>query len=90
MLPFISFAVGIYLPDYNGSDLEVASSARRVIEGLGSCFIICFLLTNFPAMIIFIIVVLVAVAIIILVIPVLCVAVCFKQIQWPCDTTLVL
>ena len=46
-VPFIAFTVGSYLPDYNSSEYEVASSARIALQALGACFIVFFLLFNF-------------------------------------------
>ena len=50
MVLFMVFTVGVYLPDYG---YEVATSARDAVEGLGTCFIILFLLSNVQAAIIF-------------------------------------
>ena len=56
LLPFIVFSVGTYLPDYDSSEYEVASSARNVIQELAPCFIIFFLFSNLQAVISFIII----------------------------------
>jgi len=54
MVPFIVFTVAIFLPDYDSSEFDVASGARIALLVLGLCFIICFLLANLQAAIIFI------------------------------------
>ena len=46
LVPFIAFAVGSYLPDYNSSEYEVALSARIALQALGACFIVFFLFFN--------------------------------------------
>ena len=56
LIPFAMFSVGSYLPDYDSSEYEVASSARDTIQELAPCFIVLFLLSNIQAVISFIII----------------------------------
>ena len=62
MALFIIFTVGTYLPEYDSSDFEVALNARKAMEGLGSCFITFFLLSNLQAAIIFTIIILMVIS----------------------------
>ena len=48
---FIPFAVGIYLPDYNSSEYEVASSVRTTAQVLGYGFVAIFFFCNLQAII---------------------------------------
>ena len=77
MLPFVAFTAGIYLMDI--ADYEVASSARNTIQGLGTYFIICFVLANIQAIIIVVVALLAIVAVILFGLPVLCVVMCYKK-----------
>ena len=72
MVPFIVFVVATYLPDYDNSDFEVASSARNAVQGLGPCFITFFLLANLQASIIFTILVLIIVTILLYILLTIC------------------
>ena len=45
--PFIAFTVGACLLDYDSSDYEVSQSARNVTLGLGTCFIIGFIMVSY-------------------------------------------
>jgi len=72
MVPFIVFTVATYLPDYDGSDFEVASSARSAMQGLGPCFVIFFLLANLQASIIFTILVVIIISILIYILITVC------------------
>ena len=56
LIPFTVFSVGSYLPDYDSSEYEVASSARDTIQELATPFIVLFLLSNIQAVISFIII----------------------------------
>ena len=49
MVPFIPFAIGSFLPDYNSSDFALASSVETSAQSLGACFITLFLLSNLQA-----------------------------------------
>ena len=71
MVSFIAFAVGTYLPDYQSSEYEVASSARDWIHRLGFFFIGFFLLSNLQATIIFMIA--------LCGLPILCGLLCYKR-----------
>ena len=71
--PFVTFAVGAYLADYDSSDYEIAYSARNALEGLAPCFITLFLLANLQAIIISIIVALMIATIVSCIVIVLCV-----------------
>ena len=72
MVPFIVSVVATYLPDYDNSDFEVASSARNAVQGLGPCFIIFFLLANLQASIIFTILVLIIITILLYILFTVC------------------
>ena len=72
MVPFIVFVVATYLPDYDDSDFEVASSARNAVQGLGPCFIAFFLLANLQASIIFTILVLIIISILLYILFTVC------------------
>lgn len=52
VVPFIPFAVGSFLPDYDSSEFEVAPGLRTAAEMLGWCFIGLFLLSNMQAVVI--------------------------------------
>ena len=52
VVPFIPFAFGSFLPDYDGSEFEVASGIRIAAEVLAWCFIGLFVLSNMQAVII--------------------------------------
>ena len=52
VVPFIPFALGSFLPDYDNSEFEVASGLRTAAHVLGWCFIGFFLLSNMQAVII--------------------------------------
>ena len=77
VLPFTLFSMAAYLPDYNSADYEVPSSARNMIEGLGTCFIITFLLSNIQASIIYFILLILAVTMVLFGLPILCVVICY-------------
>ena len=77
VVPFTFFSVAVYLPDYGSTDYEVASSARNSIEGLGTCFIILFLLSNIQASILYFILLIFIVTIIVLGLPILCGIICY-------------
>ena len=53
MVPFIAFAVGSFLVDYNSSVLP--SNTKSAAQGLGVCFVILFLISNIQAVIGFVI-----------------------------------
>ena len=53
ILPFIAFAVGMYLPDY--SDHEVPNGTKDIPNHYGPYFIILFVLTNIQTIIVFVI-----------------------------------
>lgn len=72
IVPFIVFTVATYLPDYDDSEFEVASSARNAVQGLGPCFIIFFLLANLQASIIFTILVIIIITILLYILLTLC------------------
>ena len=78
LLPFILFSVGCYLPDYDSSQFEVASSARDAIQGLAPCFIILFLLSNIQAAICFIILIIAFIILSLCGLPILCGVCCYK------------
>ena len=78
LLPFILFSVGCYLPDYDSSQFEVASSARDAIQGLAPCFIVFFLLSNIQAAICFIILIICFIILLFCGLPILCGVCCYK------------
>ena len=73
--PFIAYAVGTYLVDYDSTDYEIASGARNALEGLAPCFITFFLLANLQAVIISIILALMIATIVSCIVILLCVVV---------------
>ena len=72
MVPFIVFIVGAYIPDYDSSDYEVASSAREAVHGLGFFLIAFFFLSNIQATVVLLIVLCVVCGF-----PILCIALCY-------------
>ena len=72
MAPFIVFTVATYLPEYNSSDYEVASSARNALQALGPCYIAFFLLANLQAAIIGIIATLMIASVVLCILAVVC------------------
>lgn len=81
MVPFIVYTVGIFLPDYNSSDFATASGAKNAAEGLGVCFIIIFLFSNYQAVIDFTITLVVAITLIVGGLPILCGVACYKCVN---------
>ena len=77
MAPFIVFTVATYLPEYNSSDYEVASSARNALQALGPCYIAFFLLANLQAAIIGIIVTLMIASVVLCIVAVICIVLGF-------------
>ena len=76
---FIVFAVGTYLPDYDSSDYEVASTVGNAIQGLGPCFIVSFLFSNLQAAMVFTTVVVMIVTMLLCVLCVVCVCLCSRN-----------
>ena len=79
MVLFIIFAVGAYLPDYDGSNYEVSQCARDAVQGLGACFIIIFLISNLQAAVIFTIAGLTIVAMLVCMLCAVCVCLCTQH-----------
>jgi len=52
MIPFIFFALGTFLYDYQTSDFELVSSARNAAIGFGGGFIFLFVLSNIQAILV--------------------------------------
>ena len=77
MLSFVAFTAGAYLVDYGSTDYEVASSARNTIQELGIYFIICFVLSNLQAVIIFVVLLVAIIVAILGCLPLVCVGVCY-------------
>ena len=52
VVPFIPFALGSFLPDYDPLEFDVAPGLRSMAEVLGWCFIGFFVVSNMQAVVI--------------------------------------